>query len=120
MPYIIMAALLALFVTTAKADDPAIHGNHGHDWYAQAELTPAAKVRFGIVKCCAQAEVVRTKFRVDRTTAGDQWWYLDRLTNQWRLIPEDIIHYEHAPDKQPTLFIWNGKTVCFFVPEEGI
>ena len=47
--------------------------------------------------------------------------YFDQATNNWRQIPPDIIHYDqHAPDKQPTLFIWNAQAVCFFVPEEGI
>jgi hypothetical protein len=112
---------MTFVVSGAKADDPAVHGNHGHSWYENAELTAAAKLRFGINKCCAQAEVVRTQFRVDRTTAEDTWWWLDRTTSQWRQIPPDIIHWEtHAPDKQPTLFVWNGQMVCFFIPEEGI
>lgn len=118
-----IAVFIAFILMTAraKADDPAVHGNHGHDWYANAELTPQAAARLNQKKCCAAAEVVRTRFRVDRTTAEDTWWYLDRVTNVWRQVPRDIIHFEqHAPDKQPTLFIWNGTEVCFFVPEEGI
>jgi hypothetical protein len=67
-----------------------------HQWYKAQELTPA-----------------------DRSGKQDQWWWLDG--NEWRQIPDYIIHWgEHAPDKQPTLFIWNGKTTCFFPPEEGI
>jgi hypothetical protein len=90
-----------------------------HQWYKAQELTPAAKQRFKIDKCCDNAEVVRTDFRVDRSGKQDQWWWLDG--NEWRQIPDYIIHWgEHAPDKRPTLFIWNGKTTCFFPPEEGI
>jgi hypothetical protein len=119
--YIALVAIITFFAFGARADDPAIHGTRGHGWYENAELTPAAKLKFGIEKCCAKAEVIRTQFRVNRTTADDEWWWLDKTTSQWRRIDPEIIHYgEHAPDKQPTLFVWNGKTVCFFVPEEGI
>ena len=90
---LLWAILMTFVVSGAKAEDPAIHGSHGHSWYENAELTDAAKLRFGINKCCAQAEVVRTQFRVDRTTAEDTWWWLDRTTSQWRQIPSDIIHW---------------------------
>ncbi len=88
-------------------------------WYRNAELTKAAQGRFPFKKCCDNSDVVHTKFRVDRTTAKDVWEWLDGAT--WRVIPEDIIHWnEHAPNKQPTLFIYAGKETCFFPGEEGI
>ena len=88
------------------------------DWYANAELTPAAKGRFPFKNCCARSEVVRTQFRVSNADGADQWWWLDG--DEWRRVPPDVIHWnEHAPDKQPTLFVWSGRETCFFPPEEG-
>jgi hypothetical protein len=89
------------------------------DWYRAAELTEAAKQRFPFTKCCDHADVVRTKFQVNKTTAGDEWFYLDGGT--WKRIPDDIIHWgESAPGGQPTLFVYAGKETCFFPGESGI
>lgn len=83
------------------------------DWYRNAELTPEAQKRFMFKKCCDHADVFRTQFKVNKTTGGDEWWYLNGA--EWKLIPHDIIHLdEHAPDNQPTLFIYNGMETCFF------
>jgi hypothetical protein len=90
------------------------------DWYAQAELTPAAQQRFHFTSCCAHADVVRTKFRVG-TAGEDAWEWLDGST--WRAVPADIIHWnEHAPDGQPTLFVLPGTSspTCFYPPDGGI
>jgi len=92
--------------------DRAIHGNAGHSWYEQAELTPAAKTHFGIAECCHQAEVLGTKSRL----TGQTWFYLDG--NTWRPIPEFIIWRDkQPPDNMPVLFIWQGKLTCFFEPD---
>jgi hypothetical protein len=53
---------------------------------------------------CEHADVVKTQFRVNRRTSGDEWYWLDGET--WRRVPDDIIHWgETAPSKQPTLFV---------------
>ncbi len=89
------------------------------DWYSHAELTPAAQMRFPFKSCCEHADVVRTQFRVNRATAGDERYWLDG--QDWRRIPDDIVHWgETAPDKQPTLFVYNGKETCFWPGESGI
>ena len=88
-------------------------------WYEQAELTPAARERFGFAKCCAHSDVVKTKFKVNKVDGGDEWFWLDGQA--WKRIPPDIIHWDsHAPNGQPTLFVYDGKETCFFPGEGGI
>jgi hypothetical protein len=88
-------------------------------WYRNAELTKAAQSRFPFKKCCDHSDVVKTKFNINKTSAGDEWYWLDG--EQWRRIPDDIIHWEErAPTKLPTLFIYNGKETCFFPGDGGI
>lgn len=90
------------------------------DWYANAELTRAAQERFSFQKCCAQSEVVKTKFRVSKSAgANDEWWWLDGAT--WKKIPDDIIHWgETAPGGEPTLFVYAGQETCFWPADGGI
>lgn len=117
-----LAIAFALLLTVARAsDDPAVHGNTGHDWYADAEITDAARERLGVQwqKCCNHAEVFRTEFRVNKEDGDDEWWYLTKA-GTWKRLPNDIIHWgETAPDKQPTLFIYQGIEVCFWPGEGG-
>jgi hypothetical protein len=88
-------------------------------WYRNAELTEAAKARFPFKKCCDHADVVKTRFDVNKTSNGDEWYWLDG--EQWRRIPDDVIHWgRRAPGGQPTLFIYSGKETCFFPGDGGI
>lgn len=100
-------------------------------WYAQAELTKPASKRLGFSGCCKYSDVVHTRFRVDRTSGADEWYWLDR--GIWRRIPADIIHWgEHAPGGKATLFVLAndfmnvrsevmpaGTPTCFYPPESG-
>jgi hypothetical protein len=61
------------------------------EWYRNAELTKAAQGRFPFKKCCDHADVVKTKFTVNKTTNGDEWYSLDG--EQRRRIPDDISHW---------------------------
>ena len=97
------------------------------DWYRSAELTAPAQERFGFKSCCDSSDVVKSQFRVDRTTGADQWFYLK--DGVFLPIPPDIIHWgEHAPDNQPTLFALAhqigshqaGELTCFYPPDGGI
>jgi hypothetical protein len=89
------------------------------DWYKNAELTAQARRRFAFEKCCEHADVVKTKFRVNRVDAKDEWFWLDG--ENWRRVPDDIIHWgETAPSKQPTLFVYRGQETCFWPGEPGI
>lgn len=118
------AALLAMVGTLTLASatwkpEYAAAPQEIQDWYRAAELTPAAQKRFPWKSCCAHADVVRTRFRVNRVDGEDEWDWLDGAT--WKRIPPDIIHIDkHAPDGQPTLFVIQGNPVCFFTPEGGI
>jgi len=89
------------------------------EWYRNAELTAAARIRFPFKKCCDHADVVKTKFTVNRTSGGNEWFWLDG--EQWRRVPDDIIHWgKSAPGGKPTLFVYSGKETCFFPGDSGI
>lgn len=89
------------------------------EWYRNAELTKQAQSRFPFKKCCDHSDVVKTRFNVNKTTSGDEWYWLDG--DKWRRIPDDIIHWqERAPNGQPTLFVYDGKETCFFPGDGGI
>jgi hypothetical protein len=87
-------------------------------WYSNATLTPAAQKRLGWAMCCDHSDVVHTKFRVNKTTGADEWWWLDGDT--WKLVPADVIHWgESAPGGQPTLFVFEGEPTCFYPGDGG-
>lgn len=89
------------------------------DWYRNAKLTPAARKRLQFENCCDHADVVKTEFRVNKTDANDEWWWVDQ--GAWRRIPDDIIHHgESAPGGKPTLFVYSGKETCFYPGTGGI
>ena len=90
------------------------------EWFRTRTLTPAAQARFNFSNCCDHADVVDTKFRVDKTTGNDQWWWLNGT--QWQRVPDDIIHWgEHHPEGKAILFISpiHKLPVCFFPPGGG-
>jgi hypothetical protein len=116
-----LAAVLALGAGAQATWKPeyALNSPEVQAWYQNAELTEAAKIRFPFKKCCDHADVVRTRFTVNKTDAADEWFYLDGET--WKRIPPDIIHWgQAAPDGQPTLFVYSGKETCFFPGDGGI
>ncbi len=104
-----------------------------HAWYRHAQVTEAARGRFGFQNCCDKSDRFETKFRVDRATAGDAWYYL--VDGQWVRIADDVIHSDeiHAIDpkddalpefeqmrREGVLFIYNGNPTCFWPPQGGI
>lgn len=119
--FIIAAAYLIMFspaFATWKPEYAALPQSV-RDWYRNAELTPEAQKRFNFKSCCEKADVVKTQFRVSKSTSGDEWFW-DR-DGQWQRIPEDVIHWgETAPDGQATLFVVSGREVCFWPPDGGI
>ena len=87
-------------------------------WYEHAQTTDEAYRRTGYRMCCNHADVVRTQFRTNKVNGKDEWWWLDN--GNWRKVPDDIIHpADSAPDNQPTLFVYDGKELCFFPPSGG-
>jgi hypothetical protein len=90
------------------------------EWYRNAPLTPEAQKRFPFKKCCDHADVVKTRFEVDRTSGRDVWSY-EASPGHMKRIPDDIIHWGvSAPGGQPTLFVYQGQETCFFPGEGGL
>ncbi len=90
------------------------------DWYTAQELTPAAEEIFHFKSCCANSDVVRTQFRVNKTSGNDEWWWLDRENEIWKQIPDYVIHWgRSAPDGKPTMFALGGAPTCFFPGQAG-
>ena len=89
------------------------------DWYTQAQLTESAQKRFPYKRCCDHADVIKTQFRVNKDSGEDEWYYF--VDGDWKRIPPDVIHWgETAPDKQPTLFVYQGHETCFYPGDGGI
>jgi hypothetical protein len=85
-------------------------------WADKQEVLPTARERLsGQVKCCNQAEIVKTQFPVSRAHENRRF-YLTK-ENKWKRKPPDIIHLleEDTPTHQLVLFIWADKEVCFWV-----
>lgn len=118
--WVILCLLLA---TRAQAEWKPEYANNPQwvrDWYKRQELNPEARVRLGVSwkSCCEHSDVVKTRFRVDRSAADDQWWWLDG--NTWRLVSPDIIHWnDPTPDGQPVLFVYSGMPTCFYPGDTG-
>jgi hypothetical protein len=106
----------------ALARDFGQYANVPHeirDWYANAELTDAAKLRLHWEKCCEHADVVKTRFRVNKSNGDDEWYWLRE--GQWKRIPPDIIHWGvSAPGGEPVLFVYSNVETCFFPGQGGI
>lgn len=119
-----LCMFLCLGGVTAWAHDPS---SPNASWYNTAQLMPKAQERLGFMLCCSSDDVVHTKFKVDTTTGGDEWYY--EKDDAWVRIPDDIIHWnESAPDGQATLFALKammvghpaGTLTCFFPPQGGL
>ncbi len=127
------ALMLALLLLAQAAEarwkpDYAAAPQAVQDWYANAQVPAPAIPRLGFIPCCSFSEVVRTQFRVDKTTGGDEWYYRD-AGGVFRRIPPDIIHWgERAPDGQAILFVLDhdvmgnpkGTPTCFWPPDGGL
>src|SRR6185312_9325283 len=71
---VISAFVLAVQVQARWKPEYASQPPEVQQWYRNAELTAAAQARFRFKKCCDHADVVKTKFNVNRTTSGDEWY----------------------------------------------
>jgi hypothetical protein len=115
-------ALVGAFLVQAEArwkPEYASAPQEVQDWYHNAQLTAAAQRRFAFKSCCEHADVVKTQFRVNKATSGDEWYWLDG--EDWRRVPDDIIHWgESAPGGRPTLFVYQDKETCFWPGDPGI
>lgn len=99
-------------------------------WFSEAKTTEQSRARLaaqGFVwhSCCNHADRVKTRFRVNRESGADEWWYLDPKTEAWVRLENDIIHHEDDPTMPPqlkvegVLFVYNGVPTCFWAPQEG-
>lgn len=125
----VFALLLALAVaaTAGQArwkDEYAQLPEATRAWFRNAELTQAARKRLsGWKKCCDHADWFRTQFKPG--AAADEWLY-EYAPGQWKVIPPDIIHYEHDPSmpaeirREGVLFIYQGTETCFWPPSEEL
>jgi hypothetical protein len=71
--------------------------------------------------CCGEADIVRTKFKVESTGGRypDDHWYA-WLNDAWTLIPPEKILQEYAPDGEAYLFVLAGTIQCFVRPRGGL
>lgn len=117
--YMRALGLLICLVIPVSAEWNGLKGPNS-SWYEAQQINPEAKQRLGVhwSSCCNHSDVVHTRFRVDRTTAEDEWWYLDG--NTWRKVPPDITHWnDPTPDGQPVLFVYQGMPTCFYPGDSG-
>lgn len=129
-PFLAPLALAgALLLAPALARDNGQWGTSApsvRNWYETRELNEATRIRLNVQwrSCCAHSDVVKTRFKVDRTSGGDEWWWwkTDAIGHSdWKRIPDDVVHpNEHAPSGEPTLFAVNGLETCFFPGDGGI
>jgi hypothetical protein len=71
--------------------------------------------------CCGEADVVKTKFKVENTGGPypeDQWYAW--LHEAWTLIPPEKILPEYAPNGEAFLFVLAGTIQCFVRPKGGL
>lgn len=125
-----------LFVLgAARAHDPGQHPQLA-GWAEEQLITRQHGARYGGTTgpvcpvpdvnnvqclCCKGSEIVKAEYRLskrldERGYPIDEYWYKRAGSDEWKLIPDDVVHWnEHAPDGQPTLFIIGGTIErCFF------
>ena len=113
--------------TTTMADDLWANSPY-KGWAGKQEVMPAARPRFCQpatmnCSCCNGADIVKTQFRVSKKVGPsgypeDEWWFLNRITNKWDKVPDDIIHWdEPTPTGEAVLFIYMSQVRCFFPPQ---
>lgn len=128
---LLLACLILVFIgeIAAHAD---WEGSPYKGWAEKQQVAPAARQRMYCPEvvapddcsCCDGAEIVKTQFRVSKTTGGDEWWFVSPVTGKWKRIPDDVIHGmdEHTPTGQPVLFLYpkgSDNPRCFFRGDTG-
>lgn len=112
--------VLALLTFPALSEWDGVKGPNSA-WYEAQQINPEAQMRLGVSwkSCCAHSDVVTTRFRVDRTSAEDVWFYLD--DNTWRKVPSDTVQTgKPTPSGEAVMFAYQGVITCFFPSDGGI
>jgi hypothetical protein len=117
-------------VAEAHARDLGQYANSSSDrreWFKR--LAPPGR-NPDLWSCCADSDVVHTKFRVNRRDGADEWMYL-ASDGTWRLVPPDIILWDKVNDPmndgQARLWVspylkepdGTAKPTCFIPPRSG-
>jgi hypothetical protein len=120
------AATLAAAVCLAPATTGLAHDGPHKEWlesllrpdnYRHPERQLDRKSLF----CCGEADIVKTKFKVENTSGPhpkDQWYAW--LNESWTLIPPEKILEQHAPNGEAFLFVLAGTIQCFVRPRGGL
>jgi hypothetical protein len=71
--------------------------------------------------CCGDADIVKTKFKVENTGGPypeDRWYAW--LNESWTPIPPEKILQEYSPNGEAYLFVNAGFILCFVRPKGGL
>jgi hypothetical protein len=87
-------------------------------------LHPSRRIDPKSLSCCDVGDTVKTKFMVEIDNDGhnphppDRWYAW--LEGEWRLIPDEKIVPDFAPDGQAYLFMMADTIQCFVRPRGGL
>ena len=115
-----MAAAICLVLQSAGLAHDGPH-QHWLESLRRPDAAPDLDV-FGFNQsCCGQADIVKTKFKVENTGGPypeDRWYAW--LYESWMSIPPEKILQEYAPNGEAFLFVFGGTIRCFVRPKGGI
>jgi hypothetical protein len=119
------AAVLAATVCLAPSISGAHDGPFKH-WLEgllrpDNDRNPHRQVDQKSLFCCGEADIVKTRFRVENTGGRypeDRWYAW--LNDTWTPIPPEKILQEYAPNGEAFLFVLAGTIQCFVRPKGGL
>lgn len=118
------AATLAVTALLARSADGVAHDGLHKSWLEGLQRPDNDRHPYRDPKsqfCCGEADIVRTKFKVENTGGRypeDRWYAW--LNESWTLIPPEKILEEHAPNGEAFLFLLAGTIQCFVRPKGGL
>ena len=122
----LVAAVSAAAVHLALLTNGVAHDGPHKEWLESLQRPdndrhPSRQSDRKSLFCCGEADIVKTKFKVENTGGSypeDQWYAL--LNGSWTLIPPEKILKEHAPNGEAFLFVLAGTIQCFVPPKGGL
>jgi hypothetical protein len=123
---ILRAAVLAAAACVPLPTIAVGHDGPHKDWFESLKrpdnyLYPQRRADPKSLYCCGEADIVKTKFKVEYTGGPypeDNWYAW--LNGSWTLVPPDKILQEYAPDGEAYLFVLAGTIQCFVRPSGGL